>query len=127
MKISSLCRTLVLGSTLGLASTVGFLSLTAGPALAGPGGAGHSHEPASKDQVLVSSKKARDRLIKDGKIDAVWQDIAPDNAEQKTFKSGKKEWVVTFKDPKAADKAKETLYIFFSNTGNFLASNFTGK
>ena len=33
----------------------------------------------------------------------------------------------TFKEPGAADKAKETLYMFFTVQGNFIAANFTGK
>jgi hypothetical protein len=38
-----------------------------------------------------------------------------------------KEWKVAFKDPGAKDKSKETLYMFFTMTGNFIAANFTGK
>jgi hypothetical protein len=34
---------------------------------------------------------------------------------------------VTFKDAAAKDKTKETLYMFFTPAGNFIASNFTGQ
>ena len=34
---------------------------------------------------------------------------------------------MTFKDPSAKDKAKETLCIFFTAPGNFIAANFTGQ
>lgn len=34
---------------------------------------------------------------------------------------------MTFKDPAAKDKAKETLYVFFTLPGNFIAANFTGQ
>lgn len=97
-------------------------------ALAGPG-SGHSHskEPATKEAVLESSKIARDNLITEGKLDSSWKTITPDNAEQKEMKFGKKEWLVTFKNPYATDKSKETLYMFFTLTGNYLAANFTGK
>ncbi len=126
MKVSSLTSQIALSVSLSVASVAGIIVLGTGSAF-GDAGGGHSHDPASKEQVLEKSKKTRDTLIKEGKIDAAWKDLAAENAEQKTFKSGKKEWVVTFKDPKATDKAKETLYIFYSLTGNYLASNFTGQ
>jgi hypothetical protein len=111
---------------LGLTTTLG--GAFAPAALAGPGAVGHTHSktPATKDEVLATSKKVRDQLITDGKIEASWKDIVPSDAEQKDF-SGKKEWVVTFKNPNATDKAKATLYIFLALNGNYLASNFTGK
>ncbi len=92
------------------------------------GDAGHTHSkaPATKEQILESATKMRDKLIGDKKIEATWKAIAPDNAEQKEF-GKKKEWLVTFKDPKATDKTKETLYMFFSLPGNYLAVNYTGK
>jgi hypothetical protein len=34
---------------------------------------------------------------------------------------------VTFKDANAKDKSKETLYMFFTLPGNFIAANFTGQ
>jgi Family of unknown function (DUF6488) len=38
-----------------------------------------------------------------------------------------KEWKVRYSNPAAADKAKQTLFIFFSHSGNFIAANFTGQ
>ena len=38
-----------------------------------------------------------------------------------------KEWKVSFRDPAAKDKSKETLYVFFTLNGNFIASNYTGQ
>lgn len=59
-------------------------------------------------------------------VDASWQVIKPASFEQVDGQRGK-EWNVTFKDPAAADKAKEMLYMFFTAQGNFIAANFTGK
>ena len=63
--------------------------------------------------------------------------LAMDVASSEFFKDGKyvmegegkkgKEWKVTFKDPAAKDKTKETLYMFFTQPGNFIAANFTGQ
>ena len=33
----------------------------------------------------------------------------------------------SFKDVASKDKAKETLYMFFTAPGNFIAANFTGQ
>lgn len=124
MTLSKKIRSLSLAVLAGLASAC----LAADPVVAGPGvGHSHSHEPASKDQILETAKKVRENLIKEDKIQASWQTVEPSGAEQKAFKNGKTEWVVTFKDPLAADKTKETLFMFFSLGGNYLASNFTGK
>ena len=38
-----------------------------------------------------------------------------------------KEWKVIFKDPAAADKSKETRYMYYTVQGNFIAANFTCK
>ncbi|MGZ8272373.1 MAG: HupE/UreJ family protein [Burkholderiaceae bacterium] len=35
-------------------------------------------------------------------------------------------FLTTFRDV-AKDKSKETLYMFFTSTGNFIAANFTGQ
>jgi hypothetical protein len=127
MKVSNWSRSAILGAAVTFAP-LGALLLPNSVAFAGEGGVGHSHSstPATKDQVLETAKKVKAKLIGDGKVGAAFKDIVPDTAEQKEFK-GKKEWVVTFKDPNAADKSKETLFLFFSLTGNYLASNFTGK
>lgn len=128
MTVSSrnFARNVIAGLSIAIAST-----LTAGwasSAFGGGGGIGHSHstKPASKEEILDTSKKVKDKLITDGKIAATWKDIAPEGAEQKEYGS-KKEWVVTFKDPMSTDKAKERLYLFFSVTGNYLTANHTGK
>ena len=65
-------------------------------------------------------------MVKAGKIDASWQALKHDKVEAVDGKKGK-EWKVTFKDPVTKDKSKETLYIFFTAPGNFIAANFTGQ
>jgi hypothetical protein len=50
----------------------------------------------------------------------------PASIEAVDGKKGK-EWKVTFKDATPKDKSKETLYMFFTLPGNFIAANFTGQ
>ncbi len=98
------------------------------PAMASEGGSCHFHgsKPAAEATVLGCAQQRKEALVKAGKIDASWQAIKHDKVEAVDGKKGK-EWKVTFKDPAAKDKAKETLYIFFTAPGNFIAANFTGQ
>jgi hypothetical protein len=95
---------------------------------AGPG-SDHSHEPAapiSENEALKAAAGFVSDIIKKGKLDASWADIKPTKIIQKTFKK-EPEWVVTFDHPKAADKEKQTLYVFMSLSGHYLGANFSGK
>ncbi len=98
------------------------------PAIAGDAEDCHFHgsKPASQETVSGCAVKRQQTLITSGKIDKSWQAIKPASFEQVDGKRGK-EWKVTFKDPAAADKTKENLYMFFTAQGNFIAANFTGK
>jgi hypothetical protein len=40
---------------------------------------------------------------------------------------GGKAWKLSFKNPGAADKTKDTLYLFYSLPGIFIAPNHTGQ
>ena len=86
----------------------------------------HGSKAASQETVSGCAIKRQQALITSGKLDKSWQAIKPAAFEQVDGQRGK-EWKVTFKDPAAADKAKETLYMFFTAQGNFIAANFTGK
>lgn len=97
-------------------------------ALAGGDGECHFHgsKPASESVVIGCASQNKAALVKAGKIDASWQTVKHDKAEVVEGKKGK-EWKVTFKNPAAADKSKETLYMFYTVPGNFIAANFTGQ
>ena len=86
----------------------------------------HGSKAASQETVSGCAIKRQQALITGGKLDKSWLGIKPAAFEQVDGQRGK-EWKVTFKDPAAADKAKETLYMFFTAQGNFIAANFTGR
>jgi hypothetical protein len=116
--MKKLILTLVSTAALGMAA----------PAFASEGGGCHFHgsKPATEQTVIGCAGQRKDGLIANGKIDAAWKTLKHDKIEQIDGKKGK-EWKVTFKDPAAKDKAKETLYVFFTLPGNFIAANFTGQ
>ena len=104
-------------------------TMVAPPVLAGGSSRCHFHgsKPATEETVLRCADMHKARLIENGKIESAWASVKHESVQQIDAKEGKKEWKVTFKDAAAKDKTKETLFMFFSVTGNFLASNFTGN
>ena len=86
----------------------------------------HGYKPASEATVSGCAMQRKDALIKGGKLDNSWTAVKPEKVEAVEGKKGK-EWKVTFKDMAAKDKSKETLYMFFTLPGNFIAANFTGQ
>lgn len=97
-------------------------------AMASEGGGCHFHGymPAKEATVIGCATKQKDFLIRGGKLEATWQAVPLDKAEKVEGK-GTKEWKLSFKNPAATDKTKDTLYMFFTLSGNFIAANFTGK
>lgn len=98
------------------------------PVLASEGGSCHFHgsKAASEATVLGCANQRKSALITAGKLDKRWATVTQAKVEQVDSKKGK-EWKIAFKDPAAADKAQETLYMFFTLPGNFIAANFTGQ
>lgn len=68
----------------------------------------------------------KDTLITVGKLAASGCAIRHESAVPVDGRIGGK-WKVTFRDGAASDKSKETLYMFFTATGNFIAANYTGQ
>ena len=98
------------------------------PAMADEGSSCHFHgkKPAAESTVLGCASAYKNSLVKNGKLDSSWQAVKEDKVEMADGKKGK-EWKVTFKNPAVTDKSKETLYLFFTLPGNFIAANFTGQ
>lgn len=106
-----------------------FLSLLATPAAHADEGSSchfHGNKPASEAVVKDCADKRKAALVKVGKLDASWQSAKLEKAELVDGKKGK-EWKLSFKNPAATDASKQTLFIFFSQPGNFIAANHTGQ
>lgn len=97
-------------------------------AFAGTGGGCHfhGHAPVKEALVVGCASDYKDSLASKGKIDAAWKSVKLDKAETVEGKT-MKEWKLTFKNPAEKDATKQTLYMFYTLTGNFIAANFTGK
>lgn len=103
-------------------------ALSAPAARADAGGSCHFHgsKPAAESTVLGCAGQRKETLVKAGKLDAGWQVVKHDSIALVDGKKGK-EWKVSFENPAAQDKGKETLYMFFTPVGNFIAANFSGQ
>ena len=110
-----------------IASLIATLAL-APAAYAGGGGDCHFHgnAPAKESIVTACAKQQKDALAAKGKIDASWKTVSLEKAETVDGKS-KKEWKLTYKNPAEKDASKQTLFMFYSLSGNFIAANFTGQ
>lgn len=103
------------------------LSLFSVVAMAGSGhDHGHAHDPVSQNRAEEIAVKSVSRLVDGGKLDKSWKATGVMKAEKKDF-GGNMEWVITFKNEKIEDPEKQTLYIFLTLGGEYLAANYTGN
>ena len=105
--------------------------LFASPAMAGAGhehgpDGGHSQGPINSQTAIKKAEKQVKSLVERGKLEKSWADAKAAGATQKVFAQGD-EWVVTFSNNKVSDTSKQTLYVFYTLDGTYIASNFTGK
>lgn len=90
----------------------------------GPGGS-HSYGQLTAAAAVTMAEKQVKTLVERGKLDKSWSGIKATEAVQKDFGKGP-EWIVSLKNEKA-EAGKQTLYVFYTLSGSYLASNFTGK
>jgi hypothetical protein len=86
---------------------------------------GHSHAPATQSQAEKVASDIVLQLAEKSKIDASWKSVNIEKSLKKKF-GNSLEWVVSFKNDKITDPAKQTLYIFLTLSGEYLAANYTG-
>jgi len=89
-------------------------------------GHGHSHAPVSKAVAEEIATSSVNKLVQRESIERTWASVPVHSAEQKEFE-GKKEWVVVFKNEKVSDSKEQTLYIFLTLEGQYIAANYTGE
>lgn len=87
---------------------------------------GHSHEAISGTEAQNKASQKVHQLVKAGKIDATWSELKTGSITQKDFGHGP-EWVITFTNDKVKDTTKQTLYLFYSQDGHYIAANFDGS
>ena len=105
-------------------------ALLAAPAARALDADGHCPLPgnpaAAEAAVQNCAQQVRDTMVKDGKLEKSWRFLLPEQTERVDGAKGP-QWKLTFRNPIAVDPAKQRLYIFFSQPGQFIAANHTGQ
>jgi len=103
-----------------------FIATTAIPSFGGPNHNGHRHDHAgelSESLILERASGFVATIVEKGRLEASWSQIKP----QKARKNDRHEWVISFFNPEIKDPQKQTLYLFLSLSGEYIAANFVGK
>lgn len=90
------------------------------------GGSGHSHEPVSQKRAEEIASRIVVSMVNQGVIEKSWKDETVEKSERKAF-AGRPEWVISFVNPDVADQSKQTLYVFLTLSGEYLAANYSGE
>lgn len=87
-------------------------------------GDGHNHDnELSQNQIQEKASGFVARIVEKGQLDASWTQIKPKQAQE----TSNHEWLVSFVNPEIKDHNKQTLYIFMTLSGKYIAANFTGQ
>ncbi len=112
-----------------LAAIVWLASVSISPVVMADAGAQchfHGRKPAKEATVVQCGNQQKDGLVETGRLDASWRNVKLDTIDQIDGKKGK-EWRLIYKNPAVTDPSKQTLYLFFSLPGNYIAANYTGE
>jgi hypothetical protein len=102
------------------------LALSSTLAVAHGPGAKHSHKPLSQSQAVDAAKKVVKTMVSDKAVDASWTKASVSGAE-KRVREDKTEWVVILNNTAISEESKQRLYVFLSETGEYLAANHSGR
>ncbi len=107
------------------------LSVSALPVMAGSGhdhdhGHSHSYTPVSQEKASANATEIVAALVNRNKLDKSWISIAASSVDKITVQDNP-EWVVVFVNKNITDADKQTLYVFLTLGGDYIAANFTGK
>jgi len=88
----------------------------------------HDEKPPiiTESQALNIAALHVKNLVRTGKLDKSWEVIAANDAIFER-RNSRFNWIVSFVDSTQEDDANKTLFVFLTNTGYFLSTNFTGK
>jgi len=87
----------------------------------------HGSKPAAEATVVQCATQYKDRLVEGGKLEKSWQAVSKVDKLEPVDGKRSKEWKSSFKNPAAPDKTKDTLYLFYTLPGNFVAAHHSGQ
>jgi len=99
------------------------------PVMAGSGhdhGHSHAHEPVNEATAQQNAGKVISSLVQRKKIDESWATVKARSVEKKMV-NGQPEWLIIFFNEKIANVEEQTLYVFLTIGGEYIAVNYSGK
>ncbi|MFT5099197.1 MAG: hypothetical protein ACJA2O_003209 [Candidatus Azotimanducaceae bacterium] len=82
-------------------------------------------ETIQKEQAVTTATNQIKQLVEDGELDVSWETINASDAVL-VRRDSRMKWIISFVNP-SQEKENSTLYIYLTNTGNYLSTNFTGE
>ncbi len=99
------------------------------PVMAGAGhdhGHSHAHTPVNQETAQKNAGKVISSLVEREKIDKSWAQVKARSVEKKVV-NGQTEWLTIFFNEKIANPEEQTLYVFLTIGGEYIAVNYSGK
>ena len=107
-----------------------FLALALSFAAAAPAVAHPDHDMYEQENprllALNSASYVVERMVERNAVPASWRDIEPTSAVLRQ-RNNATEWVVTFQNDAISDPAERTLYVMLTQSGVYIAANYTGQ
>ncbi len=84
------------------------------------------HDAVDSQTAQTNAKFVISEIIKMKKLNGSWAGIDAASAQKKMGKKNE-EWVVTFNNKKIENNDEQTIYIFLTLDGHYIAANYTGS
>jgi len=84
------------------------------------------HDAVDSKTASKNAKHVISEIIKMKKLNGSWAGIDAVSAEKKMGKKNE-EWVVTFNNENIENNDEQTIYIFLTLDGHYIAANYTGS
>ncbi len=81
----------------------------------------------SQDEAVQRATSEIGRLVSVSKLEKSWKLEAKLETVRIHTNGDSQEWALTFSNARASDAQQRTLYVFLSDTGAYLAANFSGR
>jgi hypothetical protein len=107
-----------------------FLALALAMSASVPAFAHPDHDMYEADNprliALHSATSVVERMVERNAIPATWRGVEPNSALLRE-RNGATEWVVRFQNDAIPNAAERTLYVMLTQSGVFIAANYTGE
>jgi len=101
------------------------LILASAPAAMAHPGHGLETEMTPRELALSTATYVVETMISRGAIEPSWRGIEP-SAAQLRERGGSTEWIVSFENAAVRDATHRTLFVMLTQTGEYIAANYTG-